>query len=97
MVTMSNDPTSNDARYIEAKRHVEALRGFYIHAIVYGCVISPLVGLNMVLRGGWWVQWPLLGWGAGLLVHGLTVFTPFELFGPDWQARRIAKRLDRIR
>jgi hypothetical protein len=92
---MPSDPIL-DPRYRCAKRRVDALKGFYIHLLVFCGVIAGLAGINMLTRGDWWVQWPLLGWGIGLLVHGATVFTPFRLFGPDWEQREIDKQLKKM-
>lgn len=80
----------------EAIRHVEALKGFYIHAIVFGCVMTGLVIINAATGGGWWAQWPLLGWGIGLAAHAVAVFKPMRhvrLFGPEWTARQVKARL----
>ncbi len=32
-----------------------------------------LVAINLLNTSVWWVQWPLLGWGFGVLAHGLAV------------------------
>lgn len=85
---------SNDPQYIKAKREVSALKGFYIHGLVYACVISSLIGLNLLLpKSGWWAHWPAIGWGIGLTFHGLVVFTPSRPFGQDWEERKIRERL----
>jgi hypothetical protein len=82
--------------YAEAKRRVEALKGFYIHAFVYICVISALAGINMISRGDWWVHWPMLGWGLGVLGHALAVCGPMQRVGQDWQTRKIDDELRRM-
>jgi hypothetical protein len=86
---MADDPKQTDPRYVAAKRHVAAVRGFYIHGLVFACVMSLLLGINIISKSGWWVQWPLFGWGIGLLAHALTVYTPFQLFGSSWEERKI--------
>ncbi len=87
---------TDDPRYIKAKREVAARKGFYIHALVYACVISGLIGLNMVLpKSGWWAHWPAIGWGLGLFLHGIAVFAPPRLFDQDWEERKIKERLER--
>jgi 2TM domain len=86
----------DDTRFNKAKREVAALKGLFVHAVVYVCVISGLIVLNLLLpKSGWWVQWPLLGWGIGLLVHGFLVFSPIHLFDRDWEERKIKERLER--
>ncbi len=85
----------DDAKLRRVKAHVAALKGFYIHATIYALVISVLVIINVVTQSPWWVQWPLLGWGAGLLAHATAVFRPVRLFGPDWEERKIKKLMEK--
>lgn len=84
-----------DAALAEARKQVKEIRSFYIHAGTYALIISGLWLLNAVSAGGWWVQWPMLGWGAGLGVHGLSVFAGRSLFGPEWEARKVAELMAR--
>ena len=84
---------TDDAGLIEARRHVAALKGFYIHLIIFACVMSGLVGLDVATGAGWWVQWPLLGWGVGIVGHAVSVYSPFSLFGRDWEERKIKQHL----
>ena len=79
----------DDAAYREARRRVRALRAFYQHVIVYAAVISMLLLINLATSPNWWVQWPALGWGLLLVLHG--VFTSTGLLGSDWEERRIAE------
>ncbi len=80
---------SNDPRLMAAKRRVEALKGFYIHLVVFCVVMLGLVSLNILVKSDWWVQWPLFGWGVGLIAHAVTVFLPVRLFGSNWEKRKI--------
>ena len=38
---------TDDDRYQRARRYVQALKGFYVHLIVYGIVNSGLFVLNL--------------------------------------------------
>ncbi|ENM5859818.1 2TM domain-containing protein, partial [Vibrio mimicus] len=42
-----------------------------------------------------WAWWPALGWGIGVINHGLNAFEVFDLFGAKWEKRQIEKRLGR--
>lgn len=84
-----------DPKYLEAKRHVDALKGFYVHLLVFACVMSGLTGLNFALGPPWWAQWPLIGWGLGVAGHGMLVFSPVHVFSADWEARKIKERMER--
>ena len=84
-----------DPRLINARLHVRRLKGLLIHAIVFSCVMPGLLGLNILLKSDWWVQWPLLGWGTGLLAHAILVFAPIRPFGHDWEERQVETYLNR--
>ena len=65
----------NQNAYEDAKRRVEAKIGFYIHLAVYVVVGILLVAINMTSSAQYfWAKWPLLGWGIGLVFHGVAVF-----------------------
>lgn len=75
--------------------YVRDVKGFYRHLIKYTIVITCLFILNTIKSPNYyWVIWPALGWGIGVLFHGLKVFEVFNFFGPDWEKRQIEKRLN---
>ena len=50
--------------------------GLYIHATVYVAVNVLLITINLsTAPGQLWFQWPLLGWGIGLLAHAAAAFS----------------------
>lgn len=65
----------NQEAYLKAKKRVEARMGFYIHLAVYLLVNTFLSILNMAFSSDYfWVIWPMIGWGSGLIIHGLRTF-----------------------
>ena len=65
----------NRELYEKAKKRVEAKLGFYIHLVVYILVNALLIIINMRFSPEYsWFIWPLIGWGIGLLFHGMRVF-----------------------
>lgn len=81
---------------VRAFKEVRNLRGWYVHALQYIVVIGALFVINASMtKGPWWVQWPALGWGIGLMAHGLSISKRNRLFGPDWERRQIEKRIGR--
>ena len=86
-------------RYQRAHARVQALKGFYIHAIAFVMVNIALFALNASVGGGWWFYWPLIGWGIGFGVHALAVFG-FSGGGPwgqDWEERKMREMMDKER
>jgi len=85
-----------DEAYERAKERVEARRGFFIHLSVYIFVCGALAAINLTTSSAHlWFQWPLLGWGMGVLFHALGVFA----FAGRWTItddmiqRELAKRV----
>ena len=82
---------------LAVRRQVKRERGFYVHAGVFVAVMVLLAVVDVLATPGrFWVQWPLLGWGAGLLWHGLAVFGGKAPFGTDWERRQVERRLSRL-
>jgi len=85
-----------DERRERARAHVQKLRGFYVHLAIYLIVNAGLAGLNLVAGPPHWFVWPALGWGIGLLAHGLSV-SQGRFLGPEWEERKIREHHERER
>jgi len=60
--------------FIEKKRAINKF-AFYIHTATYLVVNIALAIVNLIVDPqNIWFFWPLLGWGAGLGLHGAIVF-----------------------
>ena len=42
-----------------------------------------------------WVLWVALGWGMGVLFHGLRVFDKVPFLTAEWERRQVEKQLGR--
>ncbi len=79
----------DDRKSLEsARRQVRAMEGFYIHAAVYALVCAILIAVNVTSGGTWWAQWPIIGWGVGLLAHGVAVFGGVSRRVEAWRERK---------
>ena len=56
-----------------AHKRAAAKMGWIIHALVYVAVNTGLA-LVAAASGRHWAVFPALGWGLGLLIHGLVVW-----------------------
>jgi len=84
----------NQEVYSNAKKKVEARMSFYTHLVVYLVVITMLTILNLTVAGDYfWAMWPMIGWGSGLILHGLFTF----VFDPETslKERMIEKELQK--
>ena len=78
--------------YEKAKSRVEARIGFFIHLAVYIVVNGLLIIINITTSPQYlWFIWPLLGWGIGLVFHGIGVF--FVTGGSKIKERMIEKEM----
>ena len=65
----------NQEAYTNAKKKVETRMSFYTHLAVYLVVITMLTILNVTVAGDYfWAIWPMIGWGSGVIIHGLSTF-----------------------
>jgi hypothetical protein len=56
-----------------ALRRAKAKLGWFVHAAIYALVNLGLIALSLA-NGRSWAIYPLLGWGVGLLAHGMSVW-----------------------
>ena len=78
----------------EALQYVRDIKGLYAHAIWYVVTNAALAAWNFIATpDNLWFIWCVIGWGAGLVAHGLSVFEVFNLFGADWEKRQVEQRL----
>jgi transcriptional regulator with XRE-family HTH domain len=94
MNATTSQSVSNDE--VLALAHVRKLRGFYIHLAQYGIIIAFLTVVNlMTSRHYYWVIWVALGWGVGILFHGLRVFDRVPFLSGQWERQQVEKYLGR--
>jgi hypothetical protein len=77
-----------------ATRRTDMKLGFRAHLMAYAVVNAGLALINIVTTPGeWWVQWPMFGWGIGLLAHGAAVY--FD--GEGLRDRMIEEEIEKLR
>lgn len=88
----------SDIKYIEAKRKVKSMKGFYLHATVY--VLVNLFIISQNVQEGESLSnmdnyWTAIFWGIGLLGHALSVFLPTFILGKNWEEKKIRELMDK--
>lgn len=76
-------------KLIRARRKVEAITGFYIHAAVYVIVNVGLVLIDLATGPDWWVQWVVAGWGIGVIAHAAVVYGVSHPRVAAWEERKV--------
>jgi hypothetical protein len=99
-------PPGTPEREIAIRRQVHRIAEFYRHVLVYVMVIGLLWMVNAYTiyhsaQSGkwflWWAIWPTLGWGIGLLAHGITVLPVWSFFSQEWEDRKVKELMARRR
>ena len=102
----SSEPDeASDEREQAARQYVEQLRAFYVHAGMFAMGMLVMFAVNLLTNlsagtagewSAWWSLWALIGWGAGIAVHGLVVRLNRPSFASStWEQRQIDKMLGR--
>ena len=84
-----------DKRYQKAKERVEAIKGFLGNLIAYCIVIPFLAWLNYRTTDFPWVIFPALGWGFGVVTHGMEAYGYNPLWGKSWEEKKIKEFMEK--
>jgi hypothetical protein len=78
--------------YEIARKRVEEKLDFFSHLAVYGVVNVILIVINLTTSPGYyWFKWPLLGWGIGIFLHGMSTYVWGE--GSSLRERMIEREM----
>jgi hypothetical protein len=88
------NPSYDREKFARAKRQVEAIKGFYIHLLIFVLVMALLLVINWVGGERWWVQWVFFGWGIGVVGHAIGVYGRSPRLFEDWERRKLKKLMD---
>ncbi|TVZ55153.1 2TM domain-containing protein [Lutibacter sp. Hel_I_33_5] len=96
---------SNLERYNSAKKRVEDIKKFYKHLVVYLVINFVFIGRRIykdIMYGDSIIEaftdvnnyhfffW----WGVGLIIHGIVVFGTPDLFGKNWEERKVKEYMN---
>lgn len=82
----------DNKRYAKAKKKVEALKHFYGNLTSYVLVIPFLIWVYFVTNSDFpWIVFPVIGWGIGVVMHGLEVFNYHPFINKELDREKIKK------
>lgn len=85
----------NEERYRKALKRVEDIKGFYGNVGAYISVNIGFIIINLLTSPNHlWFFWPMLGWGIGVIFHGMKVFNYVPFLGKDWEERKMKQFLE---
>ena len=86
---------SEEEIYEEAKKRVEAKRGFYKHLVIY-VIVNALLVIIWAFPGGRGHQWfwyPIGGWGIAIVINFFEVF----ILSRKGERAAIAKEVEKLK
>lgn len=93
-VMETQDIYINELKYERAKEHVEKLKGFYAHFIIYLLMMPVFIYLNYRSTGFPWAIFPIIGWGFGVAGHAMETFNYNPLLGKNWEERKLKQFME---
>ncbi|WP_300566407.1 2TM domain-containing protein [Flavobacterium sp.] len=82
-------------RLQQAKDRVKEIKGFYGNLTAYVIFNGFFLVVNLMTSPEQlWFYWPLLGWGIGVIFHGLRVFNYMPFLGKDWEERKMREYME---
>ncbi|MEX0315027.1 MAG: 2TM domain-containing protein [Allomuricauda sp.] len=84
-----------EKRYLKAKERVKGIKDFYSNLTAYCIVIPFLWWLNFRTTDFLWAFFPTLGWGFGVIAHGMEAYGYNPLWGKRWEERKIQELMDK--
>lgn len=82
----------DDKSYERAQKRVKEIKSFYGNLISYCIIIPFLIIINLMTSpDNIWFYLPMLGWGIGVVAHGMSVFA----IGKRWEEKKIREILEK--
>lgn len=89
------DKYTEEKRYLEAKKKVKDIKGFYIHFALFILNTPLLIAVNLVTAPYFqWFWFAVLGWGATIGIHAFLVFGD-NFLGKDWEKKKIMELMEK--
>lgn len=87
---------TEQSSYQQAQKKVKAIREFYEHLMVFILVTVILIAINLTTSPEYlWFIWAVMGWGIGVVAHGMKAFAVSPFFNKEWEERKIKEILDK--
>jgi hypothetical protein len=87
---------TEERRYHLAQKKVKEIKEFYQHLTVFIFVTIMLVVINLMTSPEYlWFIWCILGWGVGVIFHGLKAFGISPFFNKEWEERKIREFIEK--
>lgn len=84
-----------NSKYVRALERVEKMKEFYQNLVTYLIMVPVFIYVNLTFVPHFhWFWFPILGWGFGVVFHGLEAFNYNIFLGKNWEDRKIKELMD---
>ncbi len=85
-----------ESSYYKAQKKVEEIKGFYGNLSSYVVIITGLAILNLITSPSHlWFFYPAIGWGIGVVIHGVSVFNYMPFLNKDWEDKKVREIMEK--
>ena len=92
---MEDHKQSESFHFQKAKNKVKAIKEFYCNLLCYCIVIPILITINLIYMSTFhWFWFSMLGWGSGIVLHGIEAFGYNPLMPKNWEQRKLKQFLE---
>lgn len=85
-----SDLEKEKMQYQKAKKKAREIRDFYINLSLFSFFIPIIIFINLYFVPEFhWFWFSMLGWGTGLIFHGLSAFNSHPFMKDNWEERKI--------
>lgn len=96
VTVMETSFKEENSSYLKAQKKVEEIKGFYANLSSYIVVITGLAILNIITSPNHlWFLYPALGWGMGVVAHGMKAFDYMPVFNKEWEERKVKELMEK--
>ena len=81
--------------YVRAVERVQKMKEFYQNIITYLIMVPVFIFINLRFVPQFhWFWFPMIGWGIGVIFHGLEVYNYSFFLGKNWEEKKIKEMMD---
>ena len=92
---MENFNESEELKYQKAKKKAKNIRAFYFQLTAYCIIIPILIYINLrYVPEFHWFWFSMIGWGTGVIMHGMEAFDLNPFLGKNWEERKLKQFLE---
>jgi len=84
-----------EIKYHKAKKKAKEIRAFYFQLTAFCIVIPVLIYINLTYVPEFhWFWFSIIGWGTGVIMHGMEVFDLNPFLGKNWEERKLQQFIE---